>query len=158
MTTTELVEKNLCASYYVNSKPSKFTCWKFLLQSLRSRSIQSWNEDQVMENGSTDTLHVVLNMCSYKKKKPSSKRNFTIEFVWNILLRNGYIPSLTLWLVADGGSVRLHDAWLVADGATVQRGLVWLETNISEFSLTKVKVGFEAEMIISCFQNRVGTR
>ena len=67
------------------------------------------------------------------------------------------VSALTLWLVADGGSVRLHKAWLVADGATVQRGLVWLDTNISEFSLTKVKpkVGFEAEMIISCFQSRV---
>ena len=44
-----------------------------------------------------------------------------------------------------------------ADGATVQRGLGWLDKIISEFSLTKVKpkVGFEAEMIISCFQYRV---
>ena len=67
------------------------------------------------------------------------------------------VSVLTLWLVADGGSVRLHGAWLVADGATVQRGLGWLDEIISEFSLTKVKpkVGFEEEMIISCFQLRV---
>ena len=46
----------------------------------------------------------------------------------------------------------------MADGATVQPGLGWLDKNISEFSLTievKSKVGFGAEMIISCFQSRV---
>ena len=64
---------------------------------------------------------------------------------------------LTFWLVADGGSARLHGAWLVADDATIQRGFGWLDKIILEFSLTKVKpkVGFEAEMIISCFQYRV---
>ena len=45
----------------------------------------------------------------------------------------------------------------MADDSTVQRGLGWLDKNILEFSLTEVnpKVGFEAEMIISCFKTEL---
>ena len=79
-----------------------------------------------------------------------------LHFFKKLYRKEGEV-TLTLWLVADGGSVRLLSAWLVKDGATIQRGLGWLDKIISEFSLTKVKpkVGFEAEMIISCFQYRV---